>query len=174
MLDAAGLMQWYCQESSAYRAMVMHAFERYPGRKLRLILYEDEIQPGNVFLLRRKLHAWYFSFREFDQFMRDDNAWICFAILQSSIVPKVRGQFSAVSKVLIQTLFTKPMRQFAFGIAREVPEPRLVMAELEDLQDADALKYKWAIKGHGGLRPCMHCIIFYEGAPSSFSAGGIR
>ena len=86
--------------------MVKHAFERYPGRKLRLILCEDEIQPWNVFLLRRNVHAWYFSFREFDQFLRDDNAWICFAILQSSIVPKVRGQFSAVSKVLIQTLFS--------------------------------------------------------------------
>ena len=73
MLDAAGLMQLHCQESSAYRAMVNHAFERYPGTKLRLILHEDEIQPGNVFLLRRKVHAWYFSFREFDQFMRDDN-----------------------------------------------------------------------------------------------------
>jgi len=75
ILHPARLLQHYCRISKAYRDLVKKARERYPG-KWHLILYEDEIQPGNAFLGRRKLHAWYFTFREFDQQIRDENAWV--------------------------------------------------------------------------------------------------
>ena len=79
ILHPARLLQHYCRISKSYRDLVKKARERYPG-KWHLILYEDEIQPGNAFLGRRKLHAWYFTFREFDQQIRDENAWVCFAV----------------------------------------------------------------------------------------------
>jgi hypothetical protein len=168
MLDAAGLFQHYCRCSSAYRVFAKHALEKHHG-KWHLILYEDEVQPGNAFLGRRKVHAWYFSFREFDMHVRDENAWICFAVLQSSIVPKVRGEFSCVSKIVAECLFTRKLPNFASGIAVELPEPHLVQVELEDLQDADALKYKWDIKGHAGIKPCMQCNnVFMKGHSAAF------
>lgn len=156
ILHPAGLFQHYSRCSKAYQDMVKKARERYPG-KWHLILYEDEIQPGNAFLGKRKVHAWYFSFREFDQQLSDENAWLSFAVLQSCIVANVRGAFSCVSKLVHQSLFTLKAPNFASGVAVLCPEPYLVQVDLEDLQDADALKYKWDIKGHGGLKPCMHC-----------------
>ena len=153
ILHPARLLQHYCRISKAYRDLVKKARERYPG-KWHLILYEDEIQPGNAFLGRRKLHAWYFTFREFDQQIRDENAWVCFAVLQSCIVKNVRGGFSCVSKLLHQSMFTLQAPTFATGVAVLCPEPYLVQVDLEDIQDADALKYKWDIKGHGGMKPC--------------------
>lgn len=169
ILDAAGLLQHYCRSSSTYRAMMMYAIHKYPGRKLHLVLYEDEIQPGNVFLGRRKMHAWYFSFREFDLHVRDEHAWICFALLQSAIAPKVKGEFSNVSKMLCKSLFTMKVPNFATGIAVELPEPHLVETELYDLQDAAALKAKWNMKGHGGVRPCLHCTTVFKKGHSAAS-----
>jgi hypothetical protein len=156
ILNPAALLQHYSRCSKAFQDMVKKARERHPG-KWHLILYEDEVQPGNAFLGKRKLHSWYFSFREFDQQISDENAWVCFAVLQSCIVANVRGAFSCVSKLVHQSLFTLKAPNFGSGVAVLCPEPYLVQVDLEDLQDADALKYKWDIKGHGGLKPCIHC-----------------
>lgn len=152
--------------------MVRYALERYPGRKLHMILYEDGVQPGNVFLGKRKLHAWYFTFREFDLHVRDENAWICFALLQDSIVPKVRGEFSNVSKMLIQTLFDNPLSNFAAGVLVQIPEPHLISVHLEELQDAEAIRAKWAVKGYGGLRPCRHCTTVFKKGHKAASVRG--
>ena len=62
MLDPSSLMQWYCKESKEYAGKINRARQRYPVGRWRLVLYEDEIQPGNAFLNRRKLHAWYFCY----------------------------------------------------------------------------------------------------------------
>ena len=107
MFDPAGLLQHYCKESPEYADRISRAWQRYPAGRWRLILYEDEIQPGNAFLSKKKLHAWYFSFREFDVEIYDENSWLCFAVLQSSIVPSVQGGFSCVSKLVHQALFTR-------------------------------------------------------------------
>ena len=157
MFDPAGLLQHYCKESPEYADRISRAWQRYPAGRWRLILYEDEIQPGNAFLSKKKLHAWYFSFREFDVEIYDENSWLCFAVLQSSIVPSVQGGFSCVSKLVHQALFTRKYPNFATDVAVQCPMLCLVRADLEDLQGADAKKYKWDIKGHGGLKPCMHC-----------------
>lgn len=168
ILDAAGLMQHYCATSTAYREMVKYAVQKYPSRKLNLVLYEDGVQPGNVFSGKRKLHAWYFTFREFDLHVRDENAWICFALLQDSIVPRVRDEFSNVSKMLISTLFDNSLTNFATGVLVQIPEPHLISADLQDLQDAEAMRAKWAVKGYGGLRPCRHCTtVFKKGNAAS-------
>lgn len=153
ILQPALLLQRYSSVSKAYQQLLQKARAEYPGR-WNLILYEDEIQPGNAFLSKRKLHAWYFSFREFNQGMRDENSWVCFAVLQSCIVNEVLGGFSAVSKLVHQSLFTLQVPNFSVGVAILCPQPDLIKVDLQDLQDADALKYKWDIKGHGGLKPC--------------------
>ena len=157
MLDPSSLMQWYCKESDEYAGKINRARQRYPGGRWRLVLYHDEIQPGNAFLSRRKLHAWYFCFREFDLELYETSSWLCFAVLQSSLVASVQGGFSCVAKLVHQVLFTRKSPNFAAGVGVTCPMPFLVRADLEDNQDADAKKYKWDIKGHGGLKPCMHC-----------------
>lgn len=153
VLQPARLLQHYSSVCRAYRDLLQRARANYAG-KWTLVIYEDEIQPGNAFLNRRKLHAWYFSFRQFDQGLRDENAWICFAVLQSCIVENVLGGFSAVSKLVHQALFTLQAPNFSVGVAISHPRPDLITVDLDDLQDADALKYKWDIKGHGGMKPC--------------------
>ena len=153
LLQPARLLQHYSSACRTYQHLPQRARACYAG-KWDLVIYEDENQPGNAFLNKRKLHAWYFSFRQFDQGLRDENAWICFAVLQSCIVENVLGGFSAVSKLVHQALFTLQVPNFSVGVAILCPQPDLITVDLDDLQDAHALKYKWDIKGHGGLKPC--------------------
>ena len=158
ILDLAKLLQYYCKHCDFYREMVAYALDRTPaGVPLRLVLYEDEIIPGNIILGKRKMHAWYFTLREFDGFVRSEHGWICFALLQSSIVPLVEGEFSCVSRLINESICTMSTPSICQHGITVLDPPRLLRIQLYDLQDESALKYKWAIKGHGGLKPCMHC-----------------
>ena len=67
----------------------------------------DEVSPGNMVLGRRKVHGWYFSFLEFRLHIRNENAWLHFASLQSDFVAKVDGGFSCVTRCLYQALVNK-------------------------------------------------------------------
>lgn len=168
VLNAAELFRHYCHTNETYRGYVRYALQQAGNAPLTLILYEDEVTPGNVFMVRRKVHAWYFSFREFNLHLRSEQSWICFAVLQSTIPPMVKGEFSAVSKELLLTMFAENRQNFSSFVVVELPEARCISVILEDLQDADAKKTKWAIMGAGGVRPCMHCTtVFMKDHPAS-------
>jgi len=168
VLQAAELFRHYCNTNETYRGFVRYALQQAVNAPLTLILYEDEITPGNVFMVRRKVHAWYFSFREFNLHLRNEQAWICFAVLQSTIPPIVKAEFSAVSKELLLTMFSENRQNFSSFVVVELPEARCISVKLEDLQDAEAKRAKWAIMGASGLRPCMHCTtVFMKGHPAS-------
>ena len=48
-LDPARLLQHYVRENAHFRSLIAGALQNSPDGKLRLILTEDEITPGNVF-----------------------------------------------------------------------------------------------------------------------------
>ena len=171
-LDPARLLQHYVRESAHFRSLIAGALQNSPDGKLRLILTEDEITPGNVFRGSRKLHAWYYSFREFGLHLRCEQSWICCALLQSSIVPLVVDELTCVVKELLSSMFTKPLVNFSVGVPVELENwPRLVTALLEDLHDADAMRGKWSIMGAGGVRPCMLCMTMFK---KGHSASAVR
>jgi hypothetical protein len=162
VLDPVKLLQHYCLHCPKYRSLMEYAIRTYPNKRAwTLLLYEDEVTPGNVFLGRRKVHVWYYTFEEFDLHIRCTDSWLCFAMLQSTIAQKATGGFSKVSKLVCKALLP-----FCTGVPVQLDEAYMVFAELDDLQDADALRAKWSIKGHNGVKPCMHCnVCFMKGHP---------
>ena len=103
VLDLASLIQYYCARLDLYRLFMRHAFEGYK-LPFHAQIHEDEITPGNIMVNRRKTHAWYVGFREFGLHIRNENAWLCFATLQSNFVSRVQGGFSCVTRCLYQSL----------------------------------------------------------------------
>ncbi len=112
ILDAASLVQFYAENVKQYQSFLLHASCRRAmlggtGLLWHLQLHEDEVSPGNMVLGRRKVHGWYFSFLEFGLHIRNENAWLHFASLQSDFVAKVDGGFSCVTRCLYQALINK-------------------------------------------------------------------
>ena len=112
VLDAASLMQWYAEHVPQYQTFLRHATCRRArlgdtGDPWHMQVHEDEVSPGNMVLGRRKVHGWYFSFTEFGLHIRNENAWLHFASLQSDFVAKVDGGFSCVTRCLYQALINK-------------------------------------------------------------------
>ena len=103
ILDLAALVQYYAANSPLYRSFLQHAYANH-GLPFSLIIHEDEVTPGNIMVNRRKVHGWYCSFKEFGLHVRNENAWLHFASLQSDFVCRIDGGFSCVTKCLYQSI----------------------------------------------------------------------
>jgi hypothetical protein len=152
----AKLVQRYADSSAAYKDALLEAMEEY-NQKLTLIIYEDEIVPGNVLMQKRKVHCWYFTFKELGLRLRSEYYWIPFAALFSQSAQKVSGGVSCVTKVIMQTLLVE-VPNIKTGFAACAAQPKLLQVTFGPLlNDEVAMKFMWSVKGHAGLKPCLHC-----------------
>lgn len=119
VLDLAALIQYYASNSDIYRTFLRHAVSNYT-LPFNAIIHEDEVTPGNMIMMRRKVHGWYFSIEEFGPYIRCEAAWIQFASLQSDFVSsKVLGGFSCVVSALHRALVFQT-QVFTAGIAVDI------------------------------------------------------
>ena len=144
-------------------------------RPWRLIVYSDEIIPGNVIAARnvRKLWVLYWSFFEFGVAnLSEEDAWFCIAAERTDRVKQLEGGMAQVFGQVLQYLF-----------APGVPEDGVVKHSLKDggvrlrfahgshvrifaelfmiLQDGGAHKQVFCVKGDAGLKQCIECRNFY-------------
>ena len=80
VLDLAALVQYYATNSELYRTFLRHAVTKYT-LPFKALIHEDEVNPGNLAMMRRKVHGWYFSLEEFGLYIRSESAYILFASL---------------------------------------------------------------------------------------------
>jgi hypothetical protein len=127
-----------------------------------VVLYCDEITPGNV--LRpdnaRKVHAFYFSFRELGkEVLCHAEAWLPVALLRANAVKTIVGKLSCAMRMLLRRFFVGPMALQTAGVTLELPDgPSLFFCRLGNiLGDESALKSLWSSKGAAGLLPCILC-----------------
>ena len=118
VLDLAALVQYYATKSESYRTFLRHAVTNYT-LPFNALIHEDEVTPGNLVMMRRKVHGWYFSLEEFGLHIRSESAWIFFASLQSDFVSKVDGGFSCVVAALYRALVFRT-QLFRAGIAVDI------------------------------------------------------
>lgn len=119
ILNVALLIQHYAEQSELYRRFLRHAFENYE-LPFSAIIHEDEVTPGNIVLMRRKVHGWYLSLREFGLWIRNENSWIHFASLQSDLVHKISGEFACVSRMLYKAIAEHSESILQSGIAVDI------------------------------------------------------
>jgi hypothetical protein len=142
--------------------------------KLRIILYIDEIQPGNP--LRpdktRCTQAVYWTFAEMpDWLLCKATAWFFFCGIRSSIVSRLAGGVSELACRILEFFFLRPAQNFSIGCLIHAGESCvLCQAQFEGfLADEKAHKELFAIKGASGMKPCLSCKNVCRFLPTSAS-----
>ena len=100
--------------------LMVAAISSVVGGILSLLLYGDELTPGNP--LRhdsgRKVFAFYYAFLEWPVWMlHRRDAWMCFGSLRMTIVEKVVGGVSAIFSKIVQVVFTAIPTNLAAGFS---------------------------------------------------------
>ena len=69
-----------------------------PDRPLHVMMYTDEVTPGNQLAHKhaRKVQALYYSLKEFQQFLGQEELWVTGTILATSTVSTLQGGWSSV------------------------------------------------------------------------------
>lgn len=158
------VLQSFVSRHVGFRDLLQDRLRKRPctfARQWRMIVYHDEVVPGNVLKPdnRRKFNIVYFSFLEMDSALRNELAWLPFAVLRTSVMKDVDGQMSCMVRVLMEAMFLKPDDGFnSMGVSLHFEHPVLFFAQLDTiLCDESAWKSTLGAKGSAGLRPCLKC-----------------
>ena len=95
-----------------YRGVFTSALTRFPNDRThpwRLILYMDEITPGNPLHLesQKKITAIYNSFLELQQALRYEEAWMVNGGARTMLAHQIKGGRSGIIRQLLRSMFCK-------------------------------------------------------------------
>ena len=124
----------------------------------RLILYVDEITPGNPLRPdnKRNIMAIYASWLELGDFLRTEEAWLTLGIMRTSIMKTIRGGVSSAVKTVLRALFVGSRSMSSAGIL--LPAGDLLFCKFHRfLSGEGAGKAVWCCKGASGIKPCIGC-----------------
>ena len=129
------------------------------GAPLTLLLYLDEVNPGNPLAPdpHRMFWAFYWVFKELPQwFIQRKGAWFCYGVLRTKIVNDISGGVGAVVKAILLHMFPEGGESFERGCyITHGRESTLLTAKFGGiLADEAALKYAFGLKGQAGKKPC--------------------
>ena len=135
-----------------------------PEHPWNLIIYSDEVTPGNVLSTsnKRKFQAVYFSWLELGQAaLSHEECWWCIMVEMSSVVNSVAATMSQVFGALIKKFFDKSGWDLSTsGVllpASNGSNPRLFSKLGFFLQDGAAHKATWHSRGEAGSKFCLLC-----------------
>jgi hypothetical protein len=99
-------------------ARIMHDSLRAAGGQLQLVLYGDELTPGNV--LRpdkgRQALCFYYTFIQWPTWLLPfKDGWLALGALQTKTLAKVDGGCSALVAIILQLFFTLASANFTTG-----------------------------------------------------------
>lgn len=129
------------------------------GNDLQLVLYYDEVVPGNVIAPdnQRKSYLVYASFKEFGEWLTAPAAWLPVSVLRHKSLGSITGGLSSFMRTLIDCLQKQlSAKSIPFRIDSGAYLLR-VKREFIFLQDEAALKAMLGIKGATGMKPCAKC-----------------
>ena len=126
-----------------------------------LVLYVDEVTPGNVVRPdnKRKLYCFHFAFKEFLDDLRNEESWLPIAVLRHEIVKQVLGGLSCALKHVAWS-FLRDGANFLDGVHVNIGDQRLqikVRRLANLLADEDGLRACWSVKGTSGIKICFGC-----------------
>ena len=134
-----------------------------PEAPWRLILYTDEVTPGNPLAHEnhRRFQAVYFSFLEFEHnALSREDAWLCCAAMSSSTVKELCAGLSQMVGAILKLFFSSDntdlmvtglLLPFAAGGVRFFAKLAIV------IQDGGAHKSCWHARGDSASRFCILC-----------------
>ena len=94
--------------STAFATMMVDCTARAAGRGLRLVIYCDEMCPGNPFRPEksRTLQCVYWAFVDWPAHVLSRTfAWPCLCLIRASIIAKIEGGMSYICRMLLRIFF---------------------------------------------------------------------
>ena len=163
----AAMLYHLCLTSACFSELILRTMHKYPcsiDKPWSLIIYSDEVSPGNQLLSvnPRKVWAFYWSILEFGlHVLSDEEAWLEAIILRTPIVKLIKGGVSAVFAAMLMLFFNPDGHDFSTaGIFLRLysgETVRVWVKFLFKLGDEAALHLAWGCKGTGGLKCCIKC-----------------
>ena len=176
--NASNLFMWHFEHNPVFRDAVVNVVKTRHNMPLRLIVYCDEITPGNPLApeTRRKCCVWFLSLMEFSHALWQESLWIPIATLLSYKMKKLSGTCSQAHRVVSEAILSDELGICTAGITLVIDGvPTLVTATLLDpICDELGIKSIYDIKGASGLKPCIKCTnIFLKGHRLSRLPGNV-
>jgi hypothetical protein len=134
-----------------------------PERPWQLVLYADEMDPGNPLAAThtRKLWMFYWSVVEFGPLaLSHEDMWSTVSVKCATELPKIQDGVSQVIAAILQHVFTGPHDPRVVGVdlRRRDGTCITIFITLHGLLlDGGAHKSVWGIFGSSGLRLCVLC-----------------
>lgn len=148
--------------SPAFASMMEDCVTKDPATPLRLILYIDEINPGNP--LRpgggRNTQAIYWAFADWPAWaLQRSGVWLLFGVVRSSLVAELQAGVSQLMRQVLNVFFHATGHSFARGCVMRSPQGGfLLRASFAGfLCDEKAHKEILQTKGAAGTKPCVSC-----------------
>ena len=153
-----------------FHAWLKKTMARHNG-PLSLLVYADEITPGNVLanVPARKIWCIYISIKEFGLHLQKEAGWMSAGLIRSDIVASLDGHLSQVLSALLDSIFYS-----SYGNVQELglqlQEPaghapigkRLLLQLGFFIMDGQAAKFSWSTKGDSGSRFCQQCANIFQ------------
>ena len=153
-----------CEKSHGYAAFLAECLGH--GQLARIVLYCDEVRPGNPLRPEnaRTYCAVFWQFLDYPDWYRSSAlGWHDLCIIKESVVQSTPGGISAVMATILRTLWSSTEHNFE-RLGLRVACPRLPGGELHVkatfacfLLDERAEKYIFNLKGSSGTKLCMSC-----------------
>ena len=164
------IMALYHRDTS-FTQLVQNCHTASPStmdRPWGLILYCDEIVPGNV-LGRAERKCWciYASIDAFQQHLANESAWLTLAVERSSFVSTLNGGVSQMVAAILTSIFCCQLANPMLGFTLKSPKGdcQIFFHFKMMLCDGAAHKQVWCSKGDSGDRFCTMCSNVRSFAP---------
>lgn len=153
-----------------FHALLKAALLKEPG-PLSLLLYADEITPGNVLANQptRKIWCLYITVKEFGCAIQSEHAWVTVGLLRSSTVSKLDGHLSQLCAAVLASIFNSQYGNVTeLGLLLQEPPGSTPVGKRLKLQlgffimDGQAAKFAWGTKGDSGSRFCQQCANIFQ------------
>lgn len=147
--------------SSAFAAMMKDCCR--PGVPLRLVIFADEMNPGNPFRPEkgRLLQCVYWAFVDWPAHVLSRSfAWPVLCVIRSTIIHKISGGMSYIARLLLRMFFPETGHSLERGVMLNLPggDSILVTAVFAGfLCDLKGHKEVTEWKGTGGNVCCITC-----------------
>ena len=132
------------------------------GVSLTMILYMDELCPGNPFRPEkgRKIQGIYWCIKEWPDWMITRSAmWPVFGVIKSATIDKMPGGISAFYAKVLEICFLGSGHRMSDGV-QLICNGHVFSTSFKYgglLADEDCLKKVHSYKGAQGIKPCMDC-----------------
>lgn len=163
VLHLAAMLYVCFQQCDAYRNLMLQTLRSKPmgyEDPWTLILYSDEVTPGNQLSPdnTRKMWCFYVSFLEYGpEVLSQEDAWFCLGSMRTKRTNLLQAGVATVFLGLIRLLFKDRDVNFATTGASLGNGVRLYAKLGMIIQDGGAQKQVWLVKGDAGTKCCLLC-----------------